>query len=273
MKQQPDAAAPHLHVPPFTDELEELPAPIFFRIDRIASHGAYPTLCHPWGEFIYSFCGVTDVAVGKNTLLAPPHLGVWIAPGTEHTCFNDQETTYCSLYIRRGLCSTMPKETCALLVSPLVRAILEHLKDYPQLEQQQSKHERLLRVLVDQLSACQATGSFMPHTDDPELGAILQALRADPADNRSLRELANAFHIGERTLIRRCQKELGMSLTEWRQRQRLVTSLQLLRDGRSVEAVALDLGYATSSAFIAMFRRLTGSSPRRFIQDGHEPQP
>src|SRR5699024_5949586 len=139
MKQQPDMmGARHLHEPPFTNDLEELPVPVFFRVDRIVPHGTYPTLCHPWGEFIYSFRGVTEVAVGNTNLLAPPHLGLWIAPGTEQTGFSDQATTYCSLYVRRNLCSALPKEPCALLVTPLVRAILEHLKDHPQLEQQQS---------------------------------------------------------------------------------------------------------------------------------------
>jgi hypothetical protein len=85
-------------------------------------------LRHSWGEFIYSFCGLIDVKVGKNSLLAPPHLGLWIAPQAEHTCFNHREAAYCSLYIRQDLCAGMPEQTCALLVTPLVRTILEHLR-------------------------------------------------------------------------------------------------------------------------------------------------
>lgn len=261
MQHETDTTDPPLRQPPSFDTL---PTPIFFRLEDIAQHAVFPTLRHPWGEFLYSFSGVTEVRVGRNNLLAPPHLGLWIAPGTEHTCFNSEQVNYCSLYVHRDLCSEMPKETTALLVSPLVRAFLEHLRDTPPSERRHAEHERLLKVLVDQLSTCKTTGSFMPHTDDPELGAILSALRDNPADNRSLGELAAAFHIGERTLMRRCKTELGMSLTEWRQRLRLITALPQLRDGHSVESVALDLGYATSSAFIAMFRRLTGSSPRHF---------
>jgi AraC-like DNA-binding protein len=128
------------------------------------------------------------------------------------------------------------------------------------------ERDRLLSVLVDQLATCDATGSFIPHASDPTLGRIVEAFRDDPADNRTLGELAAAFNIGERTLMRRAQEELGMSLTELRQRLRVVQALALLSSGSTVEAVALDLGYATSSAFIAMFRRLTGSSPGHFAQ-------
>lgn len=265
-----DSAEPRLQWPPFIDELQELPVPVFFRTEDMPSHATYPVLRHPWGEFIYSFSGITEVKVERNNLFAPPHMGLWLVAGTEHICFNRHETAHCSLYIRSDLCAVMPDTTCALLVSPLVRAILEHLRFSLFSKNRPSGQERLLRVLVDQLSTCKTTRTFLPHTADPELDAILQALRDDPADNRTLHELALAFHISERTLIRRCQRELGMSLTQWRQHLRLVNALPLLTDGASVESVALDLGYATSSAFIAMFRRLMGSSPKKFISENQQ---
>jgi AraC-like DNA-binding protein len=57
-------------------------------------------------------------------------------------------------------------------------------------------------------------------------------------------------------------------LSEWRQRLRVVKALPLHEAGRKVEAIALDLGYGSASAFIAMFRRLMGTTPdeyRRFV--------
>lgn len=254
--------AAHLRLPPFTDQL---PVPIFFRIEHMPAHATYPPMRHAWGEFVYSFSGVTEVKAGERHFLAPPHLGLWIAPGTEHIGFNHQEAVHCSLYIRGDLCSGMPEQSCAVIVSPLLRAMLEHLRDLPRAQATGRAHARLLRLLVDQVAACPTTGSFIPHTDKPELEAVLQSLRDCPGDNRTLAELAADFHMTERTLMRRCRNELGMSLTEWRQRLRLVSALPLLRDGHSVESVAMGLGYATSSAFIAMFRRLTGTSPARFI--------
>ncbi len=254
----------HLMLPPFTDAL---PAPVFFRTEHMPSNSTYPPLLHAWGEFVYSFSGITELKAEGQHYLTPPNLGLWIPEGIEHTGFNHQEAVHCSLYVSRRLCTSMPKQVCAVIVTPLVRALLEHLRDLPPGAGESPERARLLRVLVDQLSTCSTTGSYVPLTDDPELDAILQALRDNPADNRSLAELAEAFHLSERTLMRRCQSELGMSLTEWRQRLRIVNALPRLREGSSVEAVALDLGYATSSAFIAMFRRLTGMSPRRFAEE------
>ena len=70
------------------------------------------------------------------------------------------------------------------------------------------------------------------------------------------------MHSTERTLARRCRRDLGMGFAEWRQRLRIVRALPRLEAGEKVASVALDLGYASASAFIAMFRRVTGATPR-----------
>ena len=55
-----------------------------------------------------------------------------------------------------------------------------------------------------------------------------------------------------------------MSFSEWRQRLRFLRAVALLQEGRSVQNVALDVGYSSSSAFIAMFSQLAGFTPERF---------
>lgn len=250
-----------LRLPPFTDAL---PSPIYFRMEHMPANATYPALCHRWGEFVYSFSGVIEIGIGGQSFLAPPSLGVWIPEGVDHTGFNHHEVTHCSLYIARRYCGKMPGEPCLVMVSSLVRGILEYLRDLALPRYRDPATLRLLRVLVDQLSDCPTSGSYLPHTEDAQLDAILQALRDDPADQRSFAELAGDFHISSRTLARRCERELGMTLHEWRLRLRLVNALPRLRSGESVETVALDLGYSTASAFIAMFRRFMGVSPGRF---------
>lgn len=261
MKRERPKQDRHVRYPPFTDKL---PAPVYFRIEHMPAHATYPELRHDWGEFVYAFSGVTEVAMAGQNFLAPPHMGLWIPAETSHIGFNQREAVHCSVYISREICGDLPDAPCSIMISPLVRAILDCLRETA--DQTSAPSVRLLRVLVDQLADCPRTGSFVPHSTNAELEPILSALRSNPSDNRSLAELAKAFGFSERTLVRRCERELGMSLMEWRQRLRVVTALPLLRGGQTVEAVALDLGYATSSAFIAMFRRLTGSSPRLFVE-------
>jgi len=57
-----------------------------------------------------------------------------------------------------------------------------------------------------------------------------------------------------------------MTFVEWRHKLRLLNAIERLAQGQSVTQVALDLGYLSISAFIAMFRRRLGVTPSYFIQ-------
>ena len=246
-----------------------LPAPVMFRSAYVPDHGLYPEHQHAWGEFVYSFSGVMEVKVLGHHYLAPPQYGIWLPPHLEHVGLNRHEACHCSLYLAPPHSDRLPKSPCALSVSPLVRSLLEHLRQHPPGLPRTDAQERLLQVLVDQLAASPCAGSYLPTSDDPLLGPVLAALEARPADNRSLVELAKAVHTTERTLMRRCQRDLGMTFAEWRQRLRVVRAMPLLEAGQTVETIALDLGYGSASAFITMFKKMTGSTPDELRKAAH----
>ena len=126
------------------------------------------------------------------------------------------------------------------------------------------QEQRLLQVLVDQLEQADCAGTYLPTSDDPLLKPVLVALQANPGDARTIAEFAEISHTTERTLMRRCQRDLGMSFVEWRQRLKVLASLARLDRGETVEAIGLDLGYSSASAFISMFRRLMGTTPDEY---------
>ncbi|WP_294765873.1 helix-turn-helix transcriptional regulator [uncultured Rhodoferax sp.] len=241
-----------------------LPAPLMFRSARVPAEGIYPLHQHAWGEFVYSFSGVMEVKAAEQHFLAPPQYGLWLPPDLQHVGLNRKEAHHCSLYVSRALCGALPAQPCALTVSPLVRAMLDHLRQLPTGAPNGPEDARLLQVLLDQLVQAPCTGSYLPNSEDPQLGAVLRLLEANPGDNRALPALAQAVHSTERTLMRRSQRDLGMSLAEWRQRLRVVRAMPLLEAGQTVETIALDLGYGSASAFITMFKRLMGSTPDEF---------
>ena len=247
-----------LHQPPYRDSL---PAALVFRTAQMPARASYPRHSHPWGEFVYAFSGVMEVRLAGRSYIAPPQYGIWLPPQVEHRGLNRRAALHSSLYIAPALCAALPREPCALATGPLARAMLDHLRAHPPSPRPTPPQQRLLEVLVDQLAQARGVGSYLPHSEDPLVAAVLHLLDDCPGDPRSLAELAAAVHTTERTLARRCQRELGMPLAQWRQRLRIVKALPRLDAGEKVEAVALDLGYASASAFIAMFRRMTGETP------------
>jgi AraC-like DNA-binding protein/quercetin dioxygenase-like cupin family protein len=246
---------------PFTDEI---PAPVYFRSAHMPVSTAYPFHHHPWGEFVYSFSGVMEIMVEGVHIIAPPQFGVWLPPNVEHNALNHQEACHCSVYVTASLCDQLPQIACALTITPLIRALLEELRMSPPGLVQTSEESRLLFVLLDKMRQTSRVATYLPGSTDPALAPILKALEDNPADGRSLGDWARLVNATERTLMRRCQRDLGMSLSQWKQRLKVMCSYQQLSKGASVEAIAFDLGYSSSSAFIGMFRKLTGETPDEY---------
>jgi AraC-like DNA-binding protein len=241
-----------------------LPEPITFRSAVVPASAAYPVHQHDWGEFVYSYSGVIEVRIEQDTFLVPPQYGFWLPAHVEHQGVNRYEAHHCSLYIRASLCQTMPIFPCALSVSPLLRSMLDHLLDQPPSVPYSDKSHRFLACILDQLTEAQTMGSYLPSTEDPLLAPILDKLHRSPEDNRTIAEWALTVHSTERTLSRRAQQELGMPLSEWRNRLRVIKAMPKLEAGEKVETIAFDLGYASASAFIAMFKRLTKATPDEY---------
>jgi AraC-like DNA-binding protein len=68
-----------------------------------------------------------------------------------------------------------------------------------------------------------------------------------------------------RTLERLFRAETGLSFGAWRHRARLLRALQLLADDVTVTQTAIAVGYESTSAFVAAFRRTIGTTPGRYF--------
>jgi len=245
---------------PFT---ETLPVSLFLRTMLMPNDAIFPEHIHSWGEFVYSHNGVVQVMLEHERYLVPPQYGLWLPPNMKHVGLNRREVLQSSLYVGNDLCSSLPTTPQALMVSPFMRSLLDHIREI-NLDYKSERHLRLLTVLLDELIEAPQTGTYLPASDDEILEKILHYLESNPGDNRSVAELAHWVKITERTLARKCRQELGMPLTEWRNRMRVVTAIGLIEEGKSVESIASKFGYSTASAFIAMFKKLTGTTPTSY---------
>lgn len=237
------------------------PNPVSFRTEDYKAGTVFPPKSQPWGELNYALQGVVEFNIENVRYLSPPHYAIWLPPDTLHDAWNQHDVRYATIYVERSLCADLPAQPSTLSLSPLLKAILADFAARDITLPNTSEDMRLAHVLVDQIRLAPRCESYLPLSDDALLGPVLEALRADPGDRHSLAEWARRMATTERTLSRRCQDDLGMSFNEWRQRLKLVCALASLEAGRPVREIARQLGYSNASAFIAMFRRLTGTSP------------
>jgi AraC-like DNA-binding protein len=237
------------------------PNPVSFRTENYRAGTVFPKKSQPWGELNYAITGICEFDIEGMRYLSPPHYAIWLPPQTMHGAAIQHDLRYATVYVERALCANLPDKPSTLSISPLLKAILADFAARDVTIPETAEDLRLAQVLIDQIRLAPRCESYLPLSDDPLLGPLLSALQADPGDRHSLAEWARRMGTTERTLSRRCQDDLGLSFNEWRLRLKLVAALSMIEAGEPVHRIATQLGYSNASAFIAMFRRLTGTSP------------
>jgi AraC-like DNA-binding protein len=123
-------------------------------------------------------------------------------------------------------------------------------------------------LLADLLTPVAVTTVGVRLPDAVTARRVAEALRANPANQRTLREWGHEVGASERTLARAFAAEAGVPFGRWRTLLRLQAALSMLAAGEPVSRVAGRVGYDTPSAFVAAFRRETGQTPGSLFKDG-----
>jgi AraC-like DNA-binding protein len=71
--------------------------------------------------------------------------------------------------------------------------------------------------------------------------------------------------VSVRTIERAFRKDVGTDFESWRRQVRLMKAVELLVSGCSIKEVAFAVGYRQSSAFVEMFRRTFGTTPKAWV--------
>ena len=121
--------------------------------------------------------------------------------------------------------------------------------------------EHLRQVLFDQLKQAPAYSHYLPQSTHPILAPILAQLADPELFNLSLQQILHNVSISERHLLRLSQQELQLSLSEWRNRAKIIFAINQIRQGMTIKQLAYVLGYHHSSSFIEFFKRYTGQTP------------
>lgn len=249
--------------------LTALPRPLFSRHEPLAAGAWTAEHSHPWGQLSYASQGVLGVRTPAGDHMAPPRFAVWIPPGVRHQVFNRRRAQMHSLYIAPEALA-LPAECCVLQVSPLARELILRFASLPAEYDQAGAPGRLAAVLLDELVSLPRAAFGLPLPRDRRLLQICAALEAQPDDRRVLADWAGVVGASERTLARRFVQETGLGFGQWRQRLRLLLSLDALEAGDSVTQVALAHGYDSPSAFIVAFRCAFSCTPGTLARRAHD---
>jgi AraC-like DNA-binding protein len=224
---------------------------------------------HKWDQLTYATEGVLTVKTAHATWVVPPHRAVWVPAGVEHTEIYSGPVKARSLYFVPQLSQFDRADCTGMNVSPLLRELILKAISIGALDSAVPAQSHLIDVILDQFDALATVPLQLKTPKDPRALRVAEILEADPASTESLAAIAKRAGASIRTIERLFRAEAGVSFQQWRQRLRLIHSLKLLAAGQSVTNVALEAGYSSTSAFIAMFRRELHTTPGRIGTQTH----
>ena len=170
-----------------------------------------------------------------------------------------------TLYLRPELAARLEQGCAVLHVTPLLRELIVETVNVGQLRIHDRYDCALRDMLIRQLQKASPMPTFVTLPREERALAVAQAILQNPAESKPMAVLCSRVGVSVRTIERAFRKDVGTDFESWRRQVRLTKAVELLVSGCSIKEVAYKVGYCQSSAFVEMFRRTFGTTPKAWI--------
>lgn len=238
---------------------------------ELPSGGAAKSHRHPWHQLIYAEKGSMTVETDTGVWAIPTGWAVWAEAKTAHSITFHKGCAYIALYIRPSRRNRGPSR--AVPVSELLAALIGRIGSIGMLDRRDPDHRALGQLVAAEIPMASTVQLSLPLPRSPDLRTLAARLVEGPDARGEARADAYSIGLSGRTLERRFTEETGMSFGAWRRHARLLESLRMIGEGKSVAAVAVASGYRGPSAFIAAFRAMFGTTPGRPLNSLSQKRP
>jgi AraC-like DNA-binding protein/mannose-6-phosphate isomerase-like protein (cupin superfamily) len=222
---------------------------------------------HPRGQLLYATSGLMRAATESGIWLLPPQRGLWIPAGVVHDQKMLGPTSMRTIYIEAEASRRLGGTCRTIEVSPLLRELILALLAQPVEYPLDPRNEHIVALIALELENARTMHLEIPWPRDRRLIGICESILEKPHEPMTLEYWSKIVGGSSRTLIRLFIKETGQTFRHWVQQVRLAEALRRLESGAAVAEIAHDLGYASPSAFAAMFRQTMGQSPTDYLAE------
>ena len=220
---------------------------------------------HPRAQIISCDRGIMEVVTEHNIWIVNPLQSIWIASNEEHQVFFPNNVKVNSVFIDISRLNNLPLNSFAFDISNFFKSLLAKIVSFSNPNRLSLQQNRIFEVLLDEISYLKPSSTFLPTSHDIRIKKVTDALITDITSKHTIDFYANESCISSRTLSRLFVKELGMSFGEWKIRLKLLESLKLLGERRTIKDIAYNLGYENVSSFISIFKKHFGKTPTNYI--------
>lgn len=220
---------------------------------------------HAWPQLVYATEGVMSVVTESGSWVVPPQRAVWIPAGFEHSISTTGAVRMRTVYLAPGHDRRLPAGCCVVYVTPLLRELIVEITRLGALSSADPEQARLARVLVDRIRGTRVAPLELKLPRDSRARTVAERVQADLSRPHRLPDLARGSGASVRTIERLFVQETELTFGRWLQRTRALHALERLAAGDSVTSAGLAVGYESTSAFIAMFKRVLGVTPGAYF--------
>lgn len=249
------------------DFYTEVPRALIATARDHAPDAVFASHCHARGQFAYAARGAISVFTPQGNWLVPPQRACWVPARLAHGMRMHGAVTMHNVFIDDAAVATagLPRHCQVLDASPLLRQLLQQAVTVDALYVEQSRAGRLMALLLDEIAAMAPLPLSAPLPQEPRLARLCTQLLQQPSQNISVDTMAAQAGMSRRTFTRLFRAQTGLGFAQWRQQACLLAAITRLAGGQAVTRIALDLGYASPSAFTAAFRRVLGQAPSGYL--------
>ncbi|ACS86227.1 AraC family transcriptional regulator [Musicola paradisiaca] len=228
-------------------------------IDTLSAH-ENPPHRHPQGQFVLVRQGLLQGFSSQSSWLLKAGMAIWIPPETVHWGETAHQVELLVVYATPEQCQAITCPLKLMNASCLIIGLCERLAA-PNSALPDTRRERLLQLLFEEIADSPSSPLSLPLPDDPRLKKITDALIATPSLRHNLDSWGKHAGATARTLSRLFMRQTGLSFGAWHDRLLLSEAWRQLHAGYNNDALALHLGFSCGDAFGHWFKRIAGLTP------------
>jgi len=231
---------------------------------RPVSGESYDWHTHDFGQLISAATGSMYVGTPGRVLLLSPAMAVWIPPYVLHWMRYGSNNEMRYVDVNREESLKLGTACRIMAMTPLLSALISETMPENATDRASDHNHALYDLLRHELVAAPDVPLSIIMPQDSRIRRFAEQALGDPGNVESVDSWLAKAPASRKTIERLFAAETGMPPSRWLRHARVLHAISRLAAGEKVSSVALDMGYASSSAFGYMFRRTLGRSPSEF---------
>lgn len=234
------------------------------RRPRIPPVDMTPRTEQSWHILLWQVRGQADLEVDGDRLSLRDGQAMWVPARTRHAFTVHADSVTMPLFFDAERARPTLEDPTMLRVDADLRTLMlaYSVSSSTAIKVPADLGSQILAAIADR----RLRSFALPLPRSAHARAIADALRADPGDPRGVEQWAASVHTTARTIERAFRAETGLTLRQWRIRNRLEAAEELLRGGASPDVVAHRVGYTHVNSFRRVFTQSRGVSPSEWVR-------